>query len=577
MSNELSVKDNLLFLLGYIKKFKTNFMNFYFGMLAQTIIEILGPVILGFIINEIVYYKNMSTFAGLSGLYAFMILFQCGNYFIIYTNHHYLNSMYVLEIRDKLFKKIIYGKSSFLSDMNAGEITAIADEYTDDCLHFVVRNFFHFFNNLIVMVWCGYFLLRINIPFGLFLCGMLILQVVITLMTNKKIMKLSDDRVSLYGKHIRFLTSILGSLKDIQLLTADFFVAKVFKKKYWDFRDKDMAIRVGNFELEKNVEGIHTVLLLFIYIFSMYLIFNDNILIGTFLTVITYFDAIKWKMLYVIYSLTGFNENLAKIERIRELFQMESEKEFYHEGDKVAELNGNISLKQCSFRYKDNLILDQVSFEIKQGEKTAIVGESGTGKSTILSLILGMYTVEHGEIEIGQKNIKDLDIYSLRKHISVVNQEIFILNDTIRNNLLLTKKDATEDELMQAVKLAQLEEFVNGLPDGLDTVLESDGSNLSGGQKQRIAIARAFLKDSSIILLDEATSALDTETEYGVNKALKTFSDKKTIVVVSHRLLTVMECDKVVVIINGKVAECGHPKDLMQEKGAFYQLFQEKE
>lgn len=573
MNNILNLKANLHFLIEYMKDFKVNFLNFYCGMLVQAIIEILGPVVLGFIINEIVYYKNMDTFIVLCSLYCFMLIFQCINYFLIYSNHHYLNSMYVLKIRDELFNRIVYGQSQYLANMNAGEMMTVMDEYTDDCLHFVVRNFIHFINNILVMIWCVYFLLKLDVRFGLFLFVILLLQIAITLKVNKKISNLSVERVSLFGEHISFISSILNALKDIQILTAEFFILKIYKEKYWDHREKDYKIRMENYKLEKSVEGLHTILLLFIYIFFMFQTLNSHILFGTFLTVITYFEAIRGKSLYVISLLSNFNDNLSKIDQVRRIFMLKTEKEIGWGNEKVNEIEGNIRFCNCSFSYDKKPVLNKVSFEIKQGEKVAVVGESGTGKSTILYLLTGLYSPNEGRIEIDKKNIQDMDILSLRKNISVVNQEIFILNDTIKNNLLLVNKNASEADLENVLEISQLKEFVDTLPDGIDTLLERDGRNLSGGQKQRIAVARAFLKDSKIILLDEATSALDPDTEMKIKNAIST--SQKTMLIVSHRFSTISNCDKVIVLKGGMVAEIGNPFGLLEQKGVFYRLFRE--
>lgn len=271
--------------------------------------------------------------------------------------------------------------------------------------------------------------------------------------------------------------------------------------------------------------------------------------------------------------MTHFNENMSRIEKVRQLYEVETEKDINYKAEKVTEVKGDIRFQDCVFSYDNKVVLEDVSFHISPGERVAIAGKSGTGKSTILSLILGLYPLEEGNIYIDGYQIREMDLYSLRKNISVVSQEIFILDDTIRNNLLVVKQSASEEEIRNVLSISSLNKFVDSLPEGLDTVLEKNGSNLSGGQKQRLAIARALLKSAKILLLDEATSALDANTESEVKESLHQLKDDTTIVIVSHRYHTIAECDKVIVLKDGSIEEIGKPEELMECKGALYKMF----
>ncbi|MBR1965313.1 MAG: ABC transporter ATP-binding protein [Lentisphaeria bacterium] len=242
---------------------------------------------------------------------------------------------------------------------------------------------------------------------------------------------------------------------------------------------------------------------------------------------------------------------------------------------KLAGINDKISIEKVNFEYvKGKPVLSNVSLEIKKGETVAFVGNSGGGKSTIVSLIPRFYDVKGGAIKIDGVDIRDYTMASLRENIAVVFQDNFLFAGTIKENVLLGRKNATDDEVRKALKMAYLDEFIGTLKNGWDTQIGERGVLLSGGQKQRVAIARAFLKDAPIIILDEATSALDNKAEAIVQKAIENLMKDKTVLVIAHRLSTIQNADKIVVINAGKMVECGTHEELLQiEKGHYKTLY----
>ena len=210
--------------------------------------------------------------------------------------------------------------------------------------------------------------------------------------------------------------------------------------------------------------------------------------------------------------------------------------------------------------------------EVSKGKTVALVGQSGSGKSTIANLITRFYDVNQGAILIDEVDVKDMQTASLRKLIGVVSQDSILFNDTIKNNLLIGKPDATDEELITAAKIANAYEFINDLPEGFDTNIGDAGSKLSGGQKQRLSIARAVLKNPPIMVLDEATSALDTESERLVQNALENMMKHRTSIVIAHRLSTIQNADLIVVMQKGRIIEQGTHTELIQKNGMYKRL-----
>lgn len=237
----------------------------------------------------------------------------------------------------------------------------------------------------------------------------------------------------------------------------------------------------------------------------------------------------------------------------------------------LQKISDGVEYRNVSFEYvKDQPVLKKVNLDIKLGETVAFVGNSGGGKTTLVSLLTRFYDVTDGSIMIDGKDIRDLEIDSLRDKISVVFQDNFLFNGTIRENILLGKEDATEQELQSAIKSACLSEFIGELKKGLDTKIGERGVMLSGGQKQRVAIARAFIKNAPIVILDEATSALDNKSEKIVQKAIDNLMKNKTVLVIAHRLSTVRNADKIVVVNHGEIAEIGTHNELINKENGIY-------
>ena len=233
----------------------------------------------------------------------------------------------------------------------------------------------------------------------------------------------------------------------------------------------------------------------------------------------------------------------------------------------------DIELSHVSFAYNEEEVIHDVSCKIPQGNVTALVGPSGSGKSTISKLIARFWDIQKGTITVGNKDIKTINPESLMQEMSFVFQDVTLFNDTIFNNIQMGNPNATKEQVFAAAKAAYCDEFVRNMPDGYNTVLGENGSTLSGGERQRISIARALLKDSPIILLDEATASLDPENEVFVQKAIAKLVENKTVIIIAHRLRTVVDADQILVLDNGKLVEYGTHNELMRKNGLYHRLY----
>ncbi|MCR9423389.1 lipid A ABC transporter ATP-binding protein/permease MsbA [Vibrio sp. RM-69-4] len=270
---------------------------------------------------------------------------------------------------------------------------------------------------------------------------------------------------------------------------------------------------------------------------------------------------------------SDFQRGMAASQTLFELIDLETERDTgQFEAEKVR---GDVRVQDVTFTYqgKEKPALSHVSFEIPQGKTVALVGRSGSGKSTIASLLTRFYDIDSGAIYLDDHDIRDYKLKNLRTHFALVSQNVHLFNDTIANNIAYAaENEYTREQIEHAARLAHAMEFINNMPDGLDTMIGENGASLSGGQRQRVAIARALLRDAPVLILDEATSALDTESERAIQSALEELQKNKTVLVIAHRLSTIEEADEILVVDEGEIIERGHHAQLIAQDGAYAQL-----
>ncbi len=333
------------------------------------------------------------------------------------------------------------------------------------------------------------------------------------------------------------------------------------------FRKKDLSSPLN--------EVIGTVILLCIvwYGGSLILDKDHSLLTGDkFLTYIIMFSQLMRPIQNISNSIGYIQKAKVSLERIDAIIETD-EKIFEVENPiKLGELAQEIKFDNVSFKYKEEFVLKNISFTIPQGKTYALVGESGSGKSTISDLLPRFYDVNEGAIYYDSVNIKEASLVDLRSHIGIVSQESILFNDTVRNNIAFGTEQATEEEIIAAAKIANAHEFILNLENGYDTNIGERGSKLSGGQKQRMSIARAVLKNPSIMILDEATSALDTESEKLVQDALEKLMKDRTSLVIAHRLSTIRNADQIMVLSKGEIKEMGTHQELLDKQGLYYNL-----
>ena len=390
---------------------------------------------------------------------------------------------------------------------------------------------------------------------------------------GKSLKKRSDRVQSEQGQLLSIIEETLGGLKVIK----GFNSQKIFGDKFKESTDRfnkfsnNLLHRQNLASPTSEFLGILVISILLWYGGQMVL--NDgNLEAGLFIVYMGLAYNILTPAKAISKASYSVKKGNAAAERVLEILNTKSPLEDAPNAKTKTDFTSQISIDNISFKYEDDLVLKNFQLTVPKGKSVALVGQSGSGKSTIANLVTRFYDVNQGSISIDGDNIKDLTKHSLRNLMGIVTQDSILFNDTIKNNALLGKEDATNDEVIDALKIANAWEFVKELPHGIDTNIGDSGNKLSGGQKQRLSIARAVLKNPPIMILDEATSALDTESERLVQDALENMMKNRTSIVIAHRLSTIQNADLIVVMQKGEIVEQGTHTELLAKKGVYKKL-----
>ena len=485
----------------------------------------------------------------------------------------YLKNGVLTDLRKYMYKHIIELPISFYSKRKKGDIMAriLGDigEMQNSffiILELIIREPLTIVFSLIVMFTMSW-QLSIFVLLFIPISGFLISSI------GKRLKRQSLRAQQESGRLISTVEETLSGLKIIKSYNAE----QAFKNRFLVSADKILNL-LNKIGLKNNLAaplseflGIITIAALLWYGGKLVLI--EKVIEGT--TFIG-FMALAYGILTPAKAISKASyrvkNGIAAADRVFEILKQEDSMPDLKDAKELSEFKEAIELKNVSFKYDNEYVLKDFSLKVEKGQTVALVGQSGSGKSTIANLLTRFYDVNEGSISIDGNDIKHITKTSLRSQIGLVTQDSILFNNSIRNNIKIGNENATEDQIVEALKIANAWEFVKDLPEGMDTNIGDSGNSLSGGQKQRLSIARAVLKNSPIMVLDEATSALDTESEQLVQTALENMMKNRTSIVIAHRLSTIQNADCIVVMKQGKIVEQGKHQELLDQKGMYHKL-----
>jgi ATP-binding cassette subfamily B protein len=562
--------------LSYIKKYKFSFLITLFCVLMGIVFGIIQPLLLGKVITNLYSNNYQSTINNILTIFILFIL-QTGisaiqTYLFTYLNENIIYDitcdMYIkmLELPVKAFDEMRVG--DFISRMQ-GDAATISNILTNQLPKALV--------DVLRVLILGVVVFNISVPLAVIVLITFPGSYIVSVKAGKTLRKENEHLKKSTDSYFSNIEQTVSGIREVKSLG-------ITKNVYDSFRGllkniKTKTIRIGSISALSIAisQTVGTISQTSVIAVGGYLVFKKALAFDYFIAFTSYSQQFSESLMSLTRLNTSIQQVLVSLERIFGIMDNLNYSKKLDSGKKVDFVLGNIEFRDVYFEYNPNTpVLKNISFNSTGKKKVAIVGSSGGGKTTIFNLILRFYEPTSGEIFIDGFNINELEKESVIKNISIVRQETFLFNTTIKENLLYANPIATQEEIEYACRLAYIHEFIISLPEAYNTIVEDKGVSLSCGQKQRIAIARALLKKSKIILLDEVTSSLDNESQYYIKKAIDNLSEEHTVIIIAHRLMTVIDADEIIVMEEGEVIGSGSHESLMNCNEKYKSLFEKE-
>ncbi|WP_081954087.1 ABC transporter ATP-binding protein [Paenibacillus sp. FSL R5-0345] len=557
----------------YLNRQRFGLIIVYVFTILNALLSLIGPYLIGKAIDTAVIphdYQGLIRFCVLLiGIYGLSSVVAWVQAYVMTS----VSQNTVFELRRDLFSKYQQLPIKFFDTRANGELMSRATNDIESVSSTLNQSVTQLLNSLITLSGSLVIMLMLNVP----LTVVSLITIPLVLLASRKIIGLSRTYFRNQQRHLGelggFIEETISGQKVVKQYSREEAEVKRFRKISGELNKVSIKAQIVSGLVGPVMNMINNLGFAIIAGVGGWMAFHNMATVGIIVSFLTYSKQFGRPISDLANQYNLIQSAIAGAERVFEVLEMQSEY-----GDEQSEdlprLKGEVVFRDVSFAYKpDSPILSGVTFEAKPGEKIALVGPTGAGKTTIVNLLIRFYDLSGGCIRIDDRDIRELDKNALRSQLGMVLQDAHVFSGTIRENIRFGRLDATDQEIEQAARLANADAFIKRLPHGYETLLNAEGSNLSHGQRQLLTIARAILADPAILILDEATSSVDTRTEMHIQQAMKNLMKGRTSFVIAHRLSTIQDADRILVIQDGGIAEQGNHEELLAMQGAYYELY----
>lgn len=548
----------------------------FFGLVLVTIISILAivkPIVSGAIVDDVI---TAGQYDLLPWLIALLILITIIRGVVRYWSQVIFETCsqdVLYSMRDTVYRKLLQEDFAFYNKKRTGDLLSRQTGDMDAIRHFVAFVIYQVYENVFLFFFALIMIFTVSWQLALCMCIILPFAAAVTFSQTKEGRPRFQHIREQFSSLNTFVQENVSGNRVVKAFSKEDYEIQKFNKENDAYRDAELAAAEIWTKYVPLFEFLSNMLTVILMLVGSIMVIRGSMTLGNYVTINGYLWMLMNPLRQIGWRINDIQRFTTSVEKIYATYSEEPDVKRPVSGIGKKRLNGDVEFRNVSYSADDEDIIQNVSFHIKSGQTVGILGSTGSGKSTIMNLLCRFYDVTDGEVLVDGINVKDLDLYNLRANIGMAMQDVFLFSDTVEGNIAYSRPDCPFEEVQKAAIMADADAFIQAMPDGYDTIVGERGVGLSGGQKQRISLARALLKEPSILILDDTTSAVDMETESYIQKQLSSIDHQCTIFVVAYRISSIKDSDVILVLNNGHIVEQGTHDELLAKNGYYATVF----
>lgn len=559
--------------LSFLKKYRVRMIVGLILVFITSLLVLINPQISGMIVDEVIegqHYEKLGilllimigvTLVRSLLRFTFLMCFESSSQGLVY------------DMREEAYRKLMKEDFNFFNKNRTGDLMSRQTGDMDAVRHMVSHVIYFSFENILVFLMALVMIFSVNVKMALCMLIVLPFTLAVTLSQRRHIKPAFDRVRDCFSSLNAFAQETIAGNRVVKAFAKEDYELEKFDRENDGYRDAQLNAASIWMKYIPMFEVLSQCLTIILMIMGGFMVIDGEMTIGNMVTVNGYLWMLNSPLRQAGWIINDLQRFLTAIEKIYKVYTTEPDiKQPEHVVEK-RKLKGSVTFDHVNYYTNDDTVLKDISFHVEPGQTVGIIGATGSGKSSLVNLICRFYDVNQGRVLVDDIDVRNLNLQTLRGNIGIAMQDVFLFSDTIEGNIAYGNPDCTFEQVQAATKIANADEFIREMPEGYDTIIGERGVGLSGGQKQRISLARAILKDPSIIILDDTTSAIDMETESMIQNELKKISDERTVFIIAHRISSIIHADQILVLDNGRLVERGTHEQLLAKKGYYSTVF----